>query len=116
MSELKIYNSYSRQKEVFKSITPGHVGMYDPASRQWREWKLQGTSPQVYSVWVDPADKVWLTEWSTNAIVRFDPVTEKFASFPSDRPNAAVRQMLGRRGEAWGAESGTDRLVAIRVP
>src|SRR6188472_145175 len=28
MSDLKIYNSYSRQKEVFKSITPGHVGMY----------------------------------------------------------------------------------------
>jgi len=28
MSELKVYNSYSRQKEVFTSITPGHVGMY----------------------------------------------------------------------------------------
>ena len=28
MSELKVYNSFSRQKEVFKSITPGHVGMY----------------------------------------------------------------------------------------
>jgi len=28
MSDLKIYNSYSRQKEVFTSITPGHVGMY----------------------------------------------------------------------------------------
>ena len=25
---LHIYNSYSRQKEEFKSITPGHVGMY----------------------------------------------------------------------------------------
>ncbi len=25
---LKIYNSYTRQKEEFKSITPGHVGMY----------------------------------------------------------------------------------------
>ncbi len=25
---LKIYNSYSRQKEIFQSITPGHVGMY----------------------------------------------------------------------------------------
>lgn len=24
----KIYNSYSRQKEIFQSITPGHVGMY----------------------------------------------------------------------------------------
>jgi cysteinyl-tRNA synthetase len=28
MSGLRIYNSYSRQKEIFKSITPGHVGMY----------------------------------------------------------------------------------------
>jgi cysteinyl-tRNA synthetase len=28
MSELKVYNSYTRQKEVFKPITPGHVGMY----------------------------------------------------------------------------------------
>ena len=25
---LKIYNSYSRTKEEFISITPGHVGMY----------------------------------------------------------------------------------------
>jgi len=25
---LKVYNSYTRQKEVFTSITPGHVGMY----------------------------------------------------------------------------------------
>ncbi len=25
---LKIYNSYTRKKEEFKSITPGHVGMY----------------------------------------------------------------------------------------
>ena len=28
MSNLKVYNSYSRQKEVFTSLTPGHVGMY----------------------------------------------------------------------------------------
>lgn len=28
MSELKVYNSLSRTKEVFKSITPGHTGMY----------------------------------------------------------------------------------------
>jgi cysteinyl-tRNA synthetase len=28
MSELKVYNSYTRQKEVFTPITPGHAGMY----------------------------------------------------------------------------------------
>jgi virginiamycin B lyase len=50
-------------------------------------------------VWVDPADKVWLSEWAANAIVRFDPATEKFESFPSNRKNSNVRQMLGRKGE-----------------
>ena len=91
----------------------GQVGMYDPATRAWREWKLPGAA-HAYSVWVDPEDQVWLTDWTTNAIVKFDPVTEKFESFPSDKDRANVRQMLGRNGEAWGAESGTDRLVVIR--
>ena len=91
----------------------GHVGRYDPATESWREWKLPGASPRAYSVWVDPDDIVWLTEWSAHAVVRFDPATEAFTSYPSNRLGAAVRQMLGRKGEAWGAESGTDRLVMI---
>ena len=90
----------------------GQVGRYDPATKTWREWKLPGDA-RTYSVWVDPDDRVWLTDWSTNAIVRFDPATERFTSYPSDKTGANVRQMLGRAGEAWGAESGTDRLVRI---
>jgi len=91
----------------------GQVGMYDPAARAWREWTLPGDRPRAYAVWVDDKDKVWLTEWTSNSIVRFDPVTEKFETYPSNRAGAEVRQMLGRPGEAWGAESGTERLVMI---
>jgi len=40
---------------------------------------------------------------------------ERFESFPSSRPNAGVRQLAGPSGEVWGAESGNDRLVRIRV-
>ncbi len=90
----------------------GQVGVYDPGTRTWREWKLPGTA-HAYSVWVDPKDHVWLTDWSVNAIVRFDPQTGKFETHESNRANANVRQMLGRAGEAWGAESGTDRLVMV---
>jgi virginiamycin B lyase len=92
----------------------GHVSVYDPQAKSWKSWKLPGEKPRTYSVWVDPDDKVWLTEWTANAIVRFDPETEKFESFPSDRPGANVRQMLGRKGEAWAPESGTERLRVIR--
>lgn len=91
----------------------GQVSVFDPKAQSWKAWKLPGERPQTYSVWVDEQDKVWLTDFGANAIVRFDPKTEQFASFPSDKPNAAVRQMLGRAGEAWGAESGTDRLVVV---
>ena len=91
----------------------GQVGMYDPASKAWREWTLPGNRPRTYSVWVDDRDKVWLTDWTANAIVKFDPATETFESYPSDRSGANIRQMLGRPGEAWGAESGTERLVMV---
>jgi len=92
----------------------GEVGRYDPATKSWKTWPINNAKFGAYSVYVDDKDKVWLTDFSANAIVRFDPVTEKFETFPSDRKSASVRQMLGRPGEAWGAESGTDRLVVVK--
>jgi virginiamycin B lyase len=93
----------------------GQVSRYDPKSGAWRAWRLPGDKPRTYSVYVDHDDKVWLTDFAANAVVRFDPATEKFESFPSDRPNANVRQMLGRPGEVWAPESGTSRLVVYRT-
>lgn len=92
----------------------GHVSVHDPSSGTWRSWKLPGEKPRAYSVYVDENDEVWLTDFAANAILRFDPMSERFTTFPSDRPSANVRQLLGRRGEVWGAESGTDRLVRVR--
>jgi virginiamycin B lyase len=93
----------------------GQVGMYDPVNDEWREWPLPGDSPQAYAVYVDEQDKVWLSDFGSNALVRFDPETERFDSFPLPSPFAAVRQILGRPGEVWSAESGTDKLVVIKT-
>ena len=93
----------------------GQVSAYDPASDTWRKWPLPGDKAKTYAVYVDDKDKVWLTDFAANAIVRFDPETESFTAFASDMGDANVRQLLGRPGEVWGAESGTDRLVVIRT-
>ncbi len=93
----------------------GRLGSYDPATRRWREWRLPGQSPQPYAVYVDDRDKVWLSDFGANALVRFDPATERFTSFTLPTAGASVRQLLGRRGELWGAESGVDKLVVLRT-
>src|SRR6266702_7982692 len=93
----------------------GNVSVHDPAQNSWKAWRLPGNSPRAYAVYVDDQDKVWVTDFSANAIVRFDPRTEKFNVFASDRAGANVRQLNGRAGETWGGESGTDRLVVIQT-
>lgn len=92
----------------------GQVGLYDPTDGSWREWTLPGANPQAYAVYVDEQDRVWLSDFGSNALVRFDPATEEFVAFPLPSPNANVRQILGRPGEIWGAESGADKLVVLR--
>jgi virginiamycin B lyase len=93
----------------------GNVSRYDPASGEWRAWRLPGSKPRAYAVYVDDLDQVWLSEWERQAVVHFDPATEKFEVFPSDKRGANVRQILGRPGEVWAAESGADRLVVYRI-
>lgn len=92
----------------------GQVARYNPADGSWQEWKLPGERPQAYAVYVDEQDRVWLSDFGGNAIVRFNPTTEEFTVFPLPSPNASVRQILGRPGEIWGAESSVDKLVVLR--
>jgi len=104
----------SRGRLWISEWNAGKLGVYNPRTRRWREWRLPGDNPQPYAVYVDEADLVWLTDFGANSLVRFDPARQRFESFELPQPGANVRQLLGRDGEVWGAESGTDRLVVAR--
>jgi virginiamycin B lyase len=97
-------------------LNAGRLAMYDPASFRWREWRLPGTNPKPYAVYVDDRGKVWLSDWGANALVRFDPAGETFEVVPVPTPSATIRQLNGRPGEVWGAESGPDKIVGLRLP
>lgn len=93
----------------------GRVARYVPATGRWREWRLPGASPMPYAVYVDETDAVWLSDFGANALVRFDPRTQRFTRVRLPSSPANVRQIHGRRGEVWGAESGVDKLVVVRM-
>ena len=93
----------------------GQLAVFDPDLQTWNEWRLPGDNPLPYAVYVDDQDMVWVSDFATNALLRFDPFQESFKVFSIPSPEANVRQILGRPGEVWGAESGTDKLIVIKT-
>ena len=92
----------------------GDLISYDPRTDNWEIYPLPGNRPKPYAVYVDEEDMVWVSDFGANAISMFNPLTNSFTVHKLPSRNAQVRQMLGREGEVWGAESGTDKLVVIR--
>ncbi len=93
----------------------GNLSMHDPASRRWQSWKLPGDAPRPYAVYVDERDIVWVSDFGGNAVFSFDPRSERFERYGFEREAANVRQILGRRGEVWLPESGTEHISVIRT-
>ena len=93
----------------------GQLSRYIPETGEWTEWPLPGPDPSTYAVYVDDVDQVWVSDFNGNAIHRFDPDLEIFDTFPLPAQPSNVRQILGRPGEIWGAESANDSLVVIRA-
>src|SRR2546427_925960 len=92
----------------------GQVGRYDPVTNTWKEWRLPGKNPGAHAGYVDERDSVWVSGFGADGLVRFYPVKEGLVGFSLPSSGADVRQLLGRHGEVWGAESGVDKLVVIR--
>jgi virginiamycin B lyase len=107
--------SDSRGRVWVSEWNAGQVAVHDPAAGTWKEWRLPGEKPQAYAVYVDDRDIVWLSDFGGNSLVRFDPATESFTSFALPSKPSNVRQILGRAGEVWGAESAADALVRLRT-
>jgi len=107
--------SDSRGRIWVSEWNSGQLSMYDPAAKRWRAWKLPGDAPRPYAVYVDERDKVWVSDFGANAVLRFDPQSEKFDAvlkFPREAAN--VRQILGRPGEVWLPESGTEHISVVK--
>lgn len=94
----------------------GQLSMFDPIKNGWQQWKLPGSNPpQAYAVYVDDRDTIWVSDFGNNSIVNFDFSTQKFTSYPLPSPKGSVRQILGRPGEIWAAESAVNKLIVIRT-
>jgi virginiamycin B lyase len=111
--------SDSRGRIWVSEWNSGQLSVHDPAARTpaqvWRAWKLPGDNPRCYAVYVDDKDIVWASDFGGNAMWRFDPGSETFERFGFAREAVSIRQILGRPGEVWLPESGTEFISVIRT-
>lgn len=107
--------SDSRGRIWVSEWNSGNLSVHDPADGSWRAWKLPGDAPRAYAVYVDERDIAWVSDFGGNAVFSFDPRTERFERFAFPLEGAAVRQILGRPGEVWLPESGTEHISVIRT-
>ena len=94
----------------------GNLSRYTPATGAGRVWKLPGRkaarpmrSMSTSATWSGSPN------WAANATLMFDPATEQWTSYPGSGEGANVRQILGRPGEVYLPESGTNRIMVVRT-
>jgi len=97
----------------------GYLGMYDTKTGKTREWASPGgPRSQPYGITV-LNDVVWYDEGNTkpNALVRFDPKTETFQTFPVPSGGGVVRNMMpSKDGKGLVlAESGVNRVGIVTI-
>ena len=107
--------SDSRGRIWVSEWNSGQLSMHDPAGNTWRAWRVPGNDPKIYAVYVDERDRPWVSDFGGNAIWSFDAASEKFERHALPRESANVRQILGRKGEVWLPESGTEHITVIRT-
>jgi virginiamycin B lyase len=90
----------------------GQIARFDASKNTWQSWRLPGDRPQPYGVYVDQHDVVWVSDFGAGTLLRFDPARGQFSRV-GQKSDVWIRQLLGRPGEVWGADSAHDRLIRV---
>jgi virginiamycin B lyase len=98
----------------------GYLGHLDPKTGKVEEFKSPGgEDSRPYAIDVTADGAVWYVETgddAKNMLVRFNPETKKFQTWPIPGGGGTVRNMdIDKNGDLWLAESGTGKITRVRI-
>ena len=103
----------------YSDFARGQVGVLDPNRGETKEWSSPGgTGSQPYGIAITPDGAVWYSESGVNpnTIVRFDPGTRAFATWPIPSGGGVVRHMVATmEGDLYIACSGVNKVGIVKV-
>jgi virginiamycin B lyase len=98
----------------------GYLGHLDPKTGKVEEFRSPGgEDSKPYAIDVTADGAVWYVETgddARNVLVRFNPETKKFQTWPIPGGGGTVRNMdIDKNGDLWLAESGTGKITRVRI-
>jgi virginiamycin B lyase len=98
----------------------GYLGHLDPKTGKVEEFKSPGgEDSRPYAIDVTADGAVWYVETgddARNVLVRFNPETRKFLTWPIPGGGGTVRNMdIDKNGDLWLAESGTGKISRVKI-
>jgi virginiamycin B lyase len=98
----------------------GYLGHLNPATKQVEEFKSPGgEESKPYAILATSDGAVWYVETGDdthNVLVRFNPLSKMFQTWPIPGGGGTVRNMdIDRSGNLWLAESGVGKIARVRI-
>ena len=98
----------------------GYLGHLDPKTGKVEEFTSPGgADSKPYAIDVTSDGAIWYVETgddAKNMLVRFNPDTKKFLTWPIPSGGGTVRNMeIDKQGNLWLAESGVGKIARVRV-
>jgi virginiamycin B lyase len=98
----------------------GYLGHLDPRTGKVEEFQSPGgADSKPYAIDVTADGAVWYVETgdeTKNILVRFNPETKKFLTWPIPGGGGTVRNMeIDKQGNLWLAESGVGRISRVTI-
>jgi virginiamycin B lyase len=128
MKEYNLPNEASRPRRIaitsddtiwYADYSRGYLGRLNLATGEVKDWPSpSGPQSQPYGIAATPDGIIWYVESAVrpNALVRFDPKTEKFQSWIIPAGGNVVRNMMATKGgDLVMAESGVNRVALVDV-
>jgi virginiamycin B lyase len=86
----------------------GKLARFNYRTHEWREWSSpSGPEARPFGIALARSGAVWYNEAGADKMVRFDPTTETFETFPMPSPASVVRNLArDSKGTLWLAVSG----------
>jgi virginiamycin B lyase len=80
----------------------GSLTRFDPATKEFKVFKLPGPMPTPYGMEVDLNDDVWYASMYTDVMGKLDPKTGKVTEYPSPCGERGTRDMVvDTKGRLW---------------